>query len=163
MAAELAGGDSFHQFLLLATWQKTRISLVRMVMKKTRQYSYTLSNCKICLALFTLLFSFLLTACGSDSGNITEISQHVSSNLEQPKEACVMWSYDPSIVPDLVGFRIYDSDGNLVHETHNTTSLHVDFPINIGDDPITFTMTAFDVDGNESAHSAPYTVSNIQA
>ena len=110
--------------------------------------------------IISLLLVLLLSACGSGGGS-NVFSSSLSTDPQSSAtaaEACVMWSYDTSAVPNLAGFRIYDGAGNLLYETTNTDSMHVDFLVTMTADQMTFTMTAFDADGNESAHSAPYTV-----
>ncbi len=86
-----------------------------------------------------------------------EGSFSVSSTSVHQNEACIMWDYDTSAVPNLAGFRIYDQAGSMLQEINDTTSMHVDFQVSMGSGPMAYTMTAFDTDGNESPHSAPYT------
>ena len=140
-------------------------------MKAEQTFFRLFSNHKFHTLIATLLIGLLLTACGGSGANDTFSSQLSTSPTNTlpvdnqtttitptSAEACIMWSYDTSAVPNLAGFRIYDGAGNLLYETSNTDSMHVDFQVTLTADQMTFTMTAFDADGNESAHSAPYTV-----
>ncbi len=68
----------------------------------------------------------------------------------------VEWEYDTSL-PGLAGYNIYQ-DGALVFTVTDPQLLTADFTATFLSDTAVFTMTAFDVDGNESPPSDPYTV-----
>lgn len=73
----------------------------------------------------------------------------------------LQWSYDTSL-PGLAGYRIYH-DGAFLDEVDDPTAQSVTLDVWLTDGTNNFTMTAFDVDGNESAQSAPYSIDNTLA
>ncbi len=80
--------------------------------------------------------------------------------IAMPAEAAVKtmhieWDYDTTL-PGLAGYRIYQ-DGVMIHQVTDPTILTADITVTFTGDS-NFTMTAFDTDGIESAHSDPYLV-----
>ncbi|MBU0730135.1 MAG: cadherin-like domain-containing protein, partial [Proteobacteria bacterium] len=69
----------------------------------------------------------------------------------------VSWEYDNNI-PGIAGFRVYDSNQNEVCNTEisETRILFCNFTF-VESGPQTFTITAYDITNNESAHSEPIT------
>ncbi|MEW6429107.1 MAG: PKD domain-containing protein [Thermodesulfobacteriota bacterium] len=74
------------------------------------------------------------------------------------KNLHVEWAYDTSL-PGLAGYKIYQ-EGNAqpVHTVPDPAQLSADFSVTFATDTASFTMTAYDAQGIESPHSAPYTV-----
>ena len=68
------------------------------------------------------------------------------------------WSYNTSL-PGLAGYRFYHN-GAFFGEIDNASYLAADLDVWLTDGTNSFTLTAFDVDGNESAPSAPFLVDN---
>jgi len=65
------------------------------------------------------------------------------------------WEYD-SNVPELAGYILYQN-GQHLHTIHDPVMLSVDLSVGLTPGRAeTFTMKAFDEDGNESAMSTPY-------
>ncbi len=77
--------------------------------------------------------------------------------LGQVRTVHAEWGY--TSVSGLAGFRLY-KDGNQACQTTNTTARAIDCSIDITTTPVSFTMTAFDTSGNESAHSSTFVVGN---
>ena len=66
------------------------------------------------------------------------------------------WSYDTSL-PGLEGYRIYHNEA-FFGEINGPSFLAADIDVWLTEGINSFTMTAFDVDGNESAQSDPYLI-----
>jgi len=79
-----------------------------------------------------------------------------SSTSQFINQVCVSWDFDLAAQPEVVGFRIYDAQGAIICSTENLQFLHVDCAYDATLPASTFTMTAYDINGNESAHSAPF-------
>jgi PKD repeat protein len=63
------------------------------------------------------------------------------------------WEHDSA--GEIAGFRIYYQN-NIVCETYEPTARGLDCEVFITGYPASFTATAYDLNGNESVHSAPY-------
>jgi PKD repeat protein len=121
------------------------------------------------LAFLMTTSGLLFTACGGggggsapaisgdDSSNDVIINEIATSTRQNKLK--ISWEYDTNTVPELKGFRVYDSANTKVCETetfdaalqHQMTCNNIPFDeIN----PMTFTMTAYDSIGTESAKSA---------
>ena len=59
------------------------------------------------------------------------------------------WGYQA--VADLAGFRLY-KEGVLACESNDPVARTIDCQVDVTTSQVTFTMTAFDTSGNESAH-----------
>jgi hypothetical protein len=68
----------------------------------------------------------------------------------------VTWEYDGSI-ENVAGFRLYN-DGNIICATNDPLSRAMECNPLLESGPASFTMTAYDLAGNESAHSSPLTM-----
>lgn len=79
-----------------------------------------------------------------------------SSQAAIQKTIHIQWSYDTS-QPGLAGYRIYQ-DNQLLQEIDDPQQLSADLVASFTTASASFTMTAFDTSGNESAPSSPYVV-----
>lgn len=87
---------------------------------------------------------------------ITVFSFSILVFAERPGIMTVTWEY-PNPDQDLAGFRIYDETGTLVVDITDPTARSYVGAVTIStgrDEP--YTMTAYDGDGNESDHTAPF-------
>lgn len=66
------------------------------------------------------------------------------------------WSYDTTL-PDLAGYTIYQN-GHPIFDVNDPTVLRTDWTATLESGINSFTITALDVFGNTSAHSAPYII-----
>jgi len=67
------------------------------------------------------------------------------------------WEYDTTL-PELAGYILYQDNQHL-HTINDSTSLTIDLSVGLEPGQTTaFTMKAFDINGNESALSAPYSL-----
>lgn len=68
------------------------------------------------------------------------------------------WDYDLSIPEDIAGYKIYQN-GQSISTIDEYTTLTLDLNVALKTDTAnTFTITAFDMAGDESAHSGPYVI-----
>lgn len=116
-----------------------------------------------------ILSGFLLAACGgsgedSSSTQTTNPNPFVSYTYTEAnsttfqKEITVDWSYDTASNPDVTGYRIYDSQGSIICSTNDPDLRKLTCNYDFTTQDPTFTMTAYDMNGDESPHSAPLTV-----
>lgn len=75
----------------------------------------------------------------------------------ETKTATVVWAYDSDKVPDLAGFRLY-LNGVPACDFTGPDVRQAQCGVTITTEPASFTMTAYDRAGHESAHSAAYTL-----
>lgn len=67
------------------------------------------------------------------------------------------WMYDKNY-PSVAGFNIYQNDKAIISiDDHTIVALDLNVDLRT-DEANKFTITAFDVGGEESAHSAPYVI-----
>lgn len=98
-------------------------------------------NVKMSLCFF--LFSLLVFSCSTSA--LATVS----------KQFHFEWEYDINL-PGLAGYIVYQN-GQPLFTINDPTTLTIDFNVDLEPGQTTiFTMKAFDVDGNESALSAPY-------
>lgn len=120
----------------------------------------------------TLFLILLLSACGGggDSTNPfdgqTSIYTNTAANTSTSlNELSIDLSYDLAANSEVAGFNVYNSQGTLACSNSNLQAmqtpdpyvLHISCVYNASSTDTTFTMTAFAVNGDESAHSAPFT------
>ncbi len=95
----------------------------------------------ICVILFSLLI------CALSTSALTAVS----------KQLHFQWNYDISL-PGLAGYILYQ-DGQRLLTINDPATLGVDYTVEVEPgQTIAFTMTAFDVNGKESAISRPYSI-----
>ncbi len=93
------------------------------------------------ISFFSLFFLLAFTVFPAES-----VHSAVTKQLD------ASWEYIFPPPEELAGFRLYQ-DGNIIHQVDDPLATHVTIDIPVGDVPISFTMTAFDVNNNESLHS----------
>jgi len=77
--------------------------------------------------------------------------------LGQVRTVHAEWTYTST--SGLAGFRLY-KDGTQACQTTNTSSRAIDCSVDITTTPVSFTMTAIDSSGKESAQSSAFVVGN---
>jgi PKD repeat protein len=80
----------------------------------------------------------------------------LTSFADLNKTINIKWQYFVSF-PDLAGYHIYQNN-ELIHEIYNPLTLNLDMEVLLETGENLFTITAFDIAGNESAKSRPYTI-----
>jgi len=75
------------------------------------------------------------------------------------REVKVEWDYGEQPA-DLAGFRLYH-EGVAVGETRTPAAREMSWEVSLSEGSHSFTLTAFDTSGNESAHSAPAILNNV--
>ena len=119
------------------------------------------------ITIMVILASLVLTACGGGGDSSSPFVSNstpnsygsfsaVSTSKNQNKLS-LSWTYDSNI-PEIAGFKVYDAANNEICNTDvpDTRFLSCDYPfVESGEQAVT--ITAYNIYGNESAHSAPIT------
>jgi hypothetical protein len=78
---------------------------------------------------------------------------------ERIREVKVAWDYDCAS-DNIAGFRLYH-EGVKVGEIRSAAARSMNVDVSLSEGAHSFTLTAFDVNGVESAHSAPAILNNV--